>query len=333
MNRFGRIFTVELFGESHGYCVGTLIDGCPAGISIDLDDFLVDINRRKSGLIGTTTRVESDVPLIKSGIFNGFTTGAPILIEFPNTDVQSDDYYKLKNTPRPGHIDFVAYTKYQGFNDFRGGGHFSGRLTAGIVAAGVIAKKIISPAIVKSELISVGGSSKDFDTVIENAKNKGDSVGGIIECRVSGLPVGLGEPFFDSIESVISHIVFSIPAIKGIEFGVGFKSAEMMGSEHNDELLDANGTTRTNNSGGINGGISNGNELVLRVAVKPTSSIRQIQRSVNLSNGEIEEISIDGRHDACIALRAIVVVESAVAIALADLKLIYNAFENTMKCK
>lgn len=324
MNRFGRLFAISIFGESHGAGVGILIDGCPPGISLNEDDFIEDLSRRNPGLTGTTSRKESDIPLIKSGLFNGITTGAPILVEFPNKDVKSEDYHKIRDTPRPGHSDFTAFSKFEGFNDYRGGGHFSGRLTAGIVAAGVIAKKIIKPVNIHSILESVGGST-DIENTIKNALTDGDSVGGIIKCTADSMPVGLGEPFFDSVESVISHIIFAIPAIKGIEFGSGFRAAYMRGSEHNDEILTIDGTTKSNNAGGINGGISNGNELVLRVAVKPTSSISKQQNTINLQTGKQENLRIEGRNDACIAIRAQVVIESAVAIALADLLMINQA--------
>jgi chorismate synthase len=325
VNRFGRIFSVQIFGESHGYGVGILIDGCPEGISLAEDDFMTDLIRRNSGLPGTTPRREPDSPLLKSGLFNGYTTGAPILIEFPNLDVKSEDYYRIKNTPRPGHSDLTAYTKYRGFNDFRGGGHFSGRLTAGLVAAGVVAKKVIHPAFAKADLISAGGSV-DIEKAVLEALEDGDSVGGVVECRIKKLPVGLGEPFFDSVESVISHIIFSIPAVKGIEFGSGFAAAGMKGSEHNDEILDLQGNTSTNNAGGINGGISNGNEIYFRVAFKPTSSISKEQNTTDLQTGEQVKLSLRGRHDACIALRTPVVVEAAAAIALADLTLLNKKF-------
>ncbi|MBX3044344.1 MAG: chorismate synthase [Candidatus Kapabacteria bacterium] len=327
MNRFGRIFSVQIFGESHGFGVGILIDGCPPGLSLGEDDFIPDLIRRKSGSFGTTKRMESDHPIIKSGLYNGTTTGAPILIEFPNMDIKSEDYFKNRFSPRPGHSDFTAYTKFDGYNDFRGGGHFSGRLTAGIVAAGVIARKIISPAKIEARLIEAGGS-KDIETAIQNAMDRGDSVGGLIECRATQMPDSLGEPYFDSVESVISHIIFSIPAIKGIEFGAGFKSAEMRGSENNDEIIDISGATKSNNSGGINGGITNGNDLIFRVAVKPTSSIAIKQKTVNLKTSEIQTIEVKGRHDACIALRAPVIIEAAAAIALADLKLINKMYKN-----
>lgn len=319
MNSFGRVFRISIFGESHGECVGITIDGCPAGIKLEPSDFEADLARRKAGAKGTTTRVESDIPQIISGLFNNHTTGAPITIIFQNQDVDSSSYEKLKNTPRPGHSDFVAQKKYNSFNDYRGGGHFSGRLTTALVAAGVLAKKIIEPINVSAKLLLVN-NSEQISAEIERAMHNGDSVGGIVECRAMGLEVGLGEPFFDSCESLISHLAFSIPAIKGIEFGAGFKSASMLGSEMRDAILDTDGKTLSNHAGGISGGISNGNELVFRVAVKPTSSIKKPISSINLQTGQPTEISVSGRHDACIALRVPVVLEAITACVIADLQ-------------
>lgn len=321
MNTFGTLFRISIYGESHGNQVGVLIDGCPAGLSICENDFIEDILRRKSGAKGTTPRIEDDKPIMVSGVFNGFTTGAPILISFQNKNTKSADYNDLINTPRPGHADFTGKVKYGGFNDHRGGGHFSGRLTLGLVAAGVIAKKMVNPVSVEAKLIEAGGE-KDIDKAIDNALQNNDSIGGIVECTVNEILVGLGEPFFDSVESVISHLVFSIPAIKGIEFGSGFQAAKMFGSEHNDNLLDTLGKTETNFAGGINGGITNGNPIVFRVAVKPTSSISKSQKTVNLNTGKQEELKVQGRHDACIALRVPVVLEAVTAIAMADLLLL-----------
>lgn len=323
MNSFGRIFRVNIFGESHGELVGILIDGVPPGISISETDFENDLSRRKPGKKGTTPRKEADEVQLRSGVFNGFTTGAPILIYTANLDTRSRDYSRIKEIPRPGHADFTAYKKYNGYNDYRGGGHFSGRLTFGLVAAGVLAKKIIQPIEIQAKLIEAGGS-KDIENVINKALDENDSIGGIVECRANNVEVGLGEPFFDSVESYISHLVFSIPAIKGIEFGSGFGSARMKGSEHNDELIDSYGATASNNAGGINGGITNGNEIIYRVAVKPTSSISKKQYSIDITSGEKEIIEIMGRHDACIALRVPVVLEAVTAIAFADLKLVYD---------
>ncbi len=321
MNTFGRLFRIDIFGESHGESVGIVIDGCPAGISLNHSDFKSDFSRRKSGAKGTTPRREADIPRIMSGVFNDHTTGAPIMIMFENSNTRSRDYSLLKDIPRPGHADLTARQKFGGFQDFRGGGHFSGRLTLGLVAAGVIAKKIIGPMNVKGTLIEAGGST-DIEEAVNKAVDEKDSIGGIIECRIVRVSPSLGEPFFDSVEAVMSHMIFSIPAIKGIEFGSGFEAARMKGSVHNDKILDVEGTTETNYAGGINGGISNGNEIVFRVAVKPTSSTHQAQRTVNLRSGELEDLAIEGRHDTCIALRIPVVVEAAAAIVMADFMLL-----------
>jgi chorismate synthase len=333
MNTFGRLFRVSILGESHGECVGVLLDGVPAGIPLSAQDFLPDLERRKGGTKGTTARKEEDAPPIKSGVFNGKTTGAPILILIENKDVDSSAYEKLKDTPRPGHADFVARQKYGGFNDYRGGGHFSGRLTAALVAAGVVAKKMIAPAKAEAEVVEAGGAkdAKGMEKAIDEALESGDSVGGVVECSVMGLPLGLGEPFFDSVESLLSHAAFSIPAIKGIEFGAGFGASRMRGSECNDAILDAEGRTATNNAGGINGGITNGNELVLRVAVKPTSSIAKPGKTVNLETGGRVPVAVSGRHDACIALRVPVVLEAAVAVVLADLMLMEQKIPRVMR--
>lgn len=318
MNSFGIKFRISIFGESHGIGVGVVIDGCPAGIAISIEDFNTDLIRRKSGNIGTTDRKETDEIKILSGVYNGFTTGSPIALFFENKDVRSSDYEKYKDIPRPGHADFVAQKKWNGFQDMRGGGHFSGRLTLPLVAAGVIAKKIISPIEISSKIIEIGGE-KDLVKAIENAISINDSIGGIVQCEAVNMPVGLGEPFFNSVESMISHLTFSIPAIKGIEFGNGFYASKLTGKENNDSFISSDGKTATNNSGGLNGGISNGNDLIFRVAVKPTSSTPQLQHTMNFSTNQIEEININGRHDLCIALRMPVILEAVTAIVLADL--------------
>lgn len=321
MNSFGRIFRVHIFGESHGPAVGVTIDGCPAGISLSSEDFEKDIERRKAGAAGTTPRKEDDIPEILSGVFNNKTTGAPITIIFRNNNTRSADYEALRDTPRPGHADFVLHKKFDGFNDYRGGGHSSGRLTVCLVAAGVVAKKVLNGITINATLVEAGGNT-DIDAAIQKAVEEQDSIGGIVSCTVKGLSVGLGEPFFDSAESLISHIVFSIPAIKGIEFGSGFSAAKMKGSEHNDAFTDADGTTKTNNAGGINGGITNGNELTFRIAVKPTSSTPKEQQTWNNKTQQVEAFAVKGRHDLCIALRVPVVAEAAAAIAMADLLLL-----------
>lgn len=321
MNSFGRKFRISIFGESHGTAVGITIDGCPAGISLTTDDFTTDLERRKPGAAGTTPRKEDDDPDIVSGVFNNKTTGAPITILFRNNNVRSEEYDALKDTPRPGHADFVLHEKYKGFNDHRGGGHSSGRLTLCLVAAGVVAKKILPSVIIEAKLVEAGGDP-DIEAAIAKAVEEQDSIGGIVACHVNGLPIGLGEPFFDSAESVISHIAFSIPAVKGVEFGSGFLGAKMKGSEHNDAIVNGSGTTRTNHAGGINGGITNGNELHFRIAVKPTSSTPKEQHTWNKKTEAVESFVVKGRHDLCIALRVPVVVEAAAAIALADLVLL-----------
>lgn len=320
MNSFGSVFKVQLFGESHGKTVGVVIDGCPPGIEISEEDFAKDLARRKSGDLGTSVRIESDVPKILSGIFNGFSTGAPIAIIFKNENIQSETYAVFFEHPRPGHADFVAMKKYRGFADLRGGGHFSGRMTLPLTAAGVVAKKIIADIKISAALVEAGGS-RDIIKAVQQAIAAGDSIGGIVECRAANVPIGIGEPFFDSLESQISRIIFAIPGVKAIEFGAGFEAAQMKGSEHNDLILNENGETSTNHSGGINGGVSNGNELFFRVAVKPTPSIALPQETFNMKSKKIETLQIKGRHDACFALRIPPVVEAATAIALADLAL------------
>jgi len=318
MNQYGRLFRTSIIGESHGQLVGVICDGVPAGLSLTIDDFAADLDRRRAGAKGTTPRMEADTPRLATGVFQGKTTGAPLTILFDNNNVRSRDYSQVRRQPRPGHSDFVAHEKYGGFNDYRGGGHFSGRLTLGLVSAGVIAMKLLPQVQISATLIEAGGQ-QDIDAAINQALSDGDSIGGIVQCRATGLPVGWGEPFYDSVESVIAHLVFAVPAMKGVEFGAGFSAARMTGSQHNDNILDDAGHTQTNHAGGINGGISNGNELVFRVAVKPTSSISKKQQTLDKETGTTSDLSIKGRHDACIALRVPVVIEAITAIALADL--------------
>ena len=321
MNSFGRLFRVSIFGESHGECVGINVDGCPAGMQLSVDDFSTDIERRKAGAKGTTPRKEADIPRIMNGVFNGKTTGAPITILFDNTNIRSGDYEKQRAVPRPGHADFVANRKYGGFEDFRGGGHFSGRLTVCLVAAGVIAKKLLDNIKVVATILEIGGEP-DPEVGLQKAIDAKDTIGGIVECKVNGLPIGLGEPFFDSAESVISHAVFAIPAVRGLEFGTGFSAAKMFGSQHNDSIENMDGKTTTNHAGGIVGGITNSNEMVFRIAIKPTSSTPKVQQTINVETGEIEDFSVKGRHDLCIALRVPVVLEAVTAFVLADLMMI-----------
>jgi chorismate synthase len=328
VNIFGRQFRVSIFGESHGEGPGIVVDGCPAGLPLAVEDFLEDLERRKGGTQkGTTPRKEDDLPIFKSGIFNGLTTGAPIAIFFENKNTRSGDYAKQRDVPRPGHADFVASKKYGGYEDYRGGGHFSGRLTVCLVAAGVIAKKLLkvsksgtfsSNISVASTILEIGGET-DLEKGLEKAIEQKDSVGGIVECRVNGLPVGIGEPFWDSVESVISHAVFAIPAVRGIEFGTGFAAAKMFGADHNDAIDDITGKTITNHAGGVVGGITNSNEFVFRIAIKPTSSTPKDQFTLNWKTGQKESFSVKGRHDLCIALRVPPVLEAVTAITLADL--------------
>jgi chorismate synthase len=315
-----------MFGESHGESVGMNLDGCPAGLPLVLEDFLPDLERRKGGIQkGTTPRKEDDLPIFKSGLFNDRTTGAPLTILFENNNTRSGDYEKQRAVPRPGHADFVANKKFGGFEDYRGGGHFSARLTVALVAAGVIAKKLLATVgngiEVGASILEIGGE-QDIEAGLQKAIDAKDTIGGIVECRVAGLPVGLGEPFFDSVESLLAHAVFAIPAIRGVEFGTGFAAARMFGSQHNDAIENLQGRTRTNHAGGVVGGITNGNELVLRVAVKPTSSTPKEQQTLNWVTGEVEPFSVKGRHDLCIALRVPVVLEAVTAIVLADLLLL-----------
>ena len=321
MNIFGHNFRLAIWGESHGQQIGISIDGIPAGVPLSAEDFETDLARRRSGARGTTPLREPDIPQIVSGLYNGMTTGAPLTIEFANTNTRSQDYSNVVLHYRPSHADLVARHKFGGFNDPRGGGHFSARLTVALTAAGVVAKKILPPGVTfDTRIAEIGGCTdpEGFDEVLRAAAAEQDSVGGIIECRVQGVPLGLGQPFFDSAESMIAHLLFSVPAVKGVEFGSGFAGARMRGSENNDPFLDVEGTTATNNAGGINGGLTNGNELVVRAAVKPTPSIGREQMTYNLATNKVEPLMIRGRHDVCVALRGAVVVEAAVAIALAN---------------
>jgi chorismate synthase len=319
MNSFGRLFRVSIFGESHGPSVGIIIDGCPPGISLHENDFIADLERRKGGLQkGTTPRKEDDIPVFTSGLFNGKTTGAPLTILFENKNTRSADYEKQRDIPRPGHADFTAHKKFKGFEDYRGGGHFSGRLTVCLVAAGVVAKKLLQNITIEARISEVAGET-DIEKGLQKAIDAKDSVGGIIECVAKGLPAGLGEPFFDSVESLISHAVFSIPAVKAIEFGAGFQAAKMFGSDHNDAIVDAEGKTKTNHSGGVVGGLTNNNDLIFRIVVKPTSSTPKDQQSWNWESEKLESFSVKGRHDLCIALRVPPVLEAVTAMVLVDL--------------
>ena len=321
MNQFGTNFRLAVWGESHGPQIGVTIDGVSPGIPLSEADFAEDLARRRSGAPGTTPRREADAPQIVSGVYEGYTTGAPLTVEFTNADTRSQDYAALKTHYRPSHADLTAVRKFGGFNDPRGGGHFSGRITLGLVAAGVVAKKMLGERVrFSTQIVEIGGCTDParFDDLLRETAAAKDSVGGIVECRAEGVMPALGEPFFDSTESLIAHLLFSVPAVKGEEFGSGFAAARMRGSEHNDPIVDASGLTATNHAGGIVGGLTNGNPLVVRAAVKPTASIAREQMTYNLATNKVEPLMIRGRHDVCVALRGAVVVEAAVAIALAN---------------
>ena len=378
MNSFGKIFRVSIFGESHGEQIGTVVDGLPPGLPLSEEDFAADIARRRSGAKGTTPRIEADEPQILSGVYEGYTTGAPLAIVFHNTNTKSQDYEALQSVPRPGHADYTANLKFGGFQDPRGGGHFSGRLTLPVVAAGVIAKKLLDATIAgatrgrarfvcNARLTEIGGIADEtqWEAALDQARAEGDSLGGVVECIVNGIPAGLGEPFWDSVESRLSHALFAIPGVRGVEFGDGFEAARMKGSEHNDVYAPAGCgkhdhencchgegehechhedheggcchggeghheggcchrqgklvVPATNHAGGVNGGITNGNPLVFRVAFKPTSSIAKAQETYDFAKGEMTTLQVPGRHDTCFALRTPVIVEAMAAIVLADL--------------
>lgn len=320
-NSFGNKFKITLFGASHAPSLGIVISSVPAGLTFSQEDFMHDIFRRKSGAKGTTPRVESDLPCFSGGVTlqndgSIVTDGSDIYISFENNDIRPQDYSSFKAVPRPGHADFVAFKRFDTLLD----GYFSGRMTLPIVAAGVIAKKMISPVRIEANLVEIGGKpAAESADALDAAAAEGDSLGGIVECRCSGLPVGLGEPFFDSVESLLSHVMFSIPGIRGIEFGDGFAAARMRGSEHNDPFVDASGRTAKNGAGGLNGGLTNGNDVVFRIAVKPTSSISKPQTTFDFAAGEMTETSVPGRHDVCFALRVPPVVEALAACLFADL--------------
>jgi chorismate synthase len=348
-NSFGKLFTITSFGESHGRCVGVVIDGCPAGLPLTEQDIQKEADRRRPGSgTASTTRAEEDKVEILSGTFNGRTTGAPICLLVWNRDVDSSEYEKTMFLPRPGHADYTAFIKYGGFNDFRGGGTFSGRITATFVMAGAVAKQLLKQIGVEvlAHTVEIGGvkaaikgldeiragvetdplrcadpkAAREMARVIEKARQEGDSVGGVIEGMALNVPVGLGEPIFDTLEGDLSKALFAIPAIKGVEFGSGFSAARKRGSENNDPFTTKNGeiVTTTNNAGGILGGISNGMPIVLRVAVKPPSSIAIRQETVDMKKMQTASLEVKGRHDACIVPRAVPVVESMMAVTLCD---------------
>jgi chorismate synthase len=350
---FGKKFRIHVFGESHGELVGVTVEGCTPGLEIDASLIQADLDKRKPGTGNiVSSRSESDIVSIHSGVFHGRATGAPITMTVPNLDVDSSPYEETKSRPRPGHADYTSGIKYAGFNDHRGGGIFSGRMTAAFVMAGSIAKVILQGVGIEvlAHVIQIGKvkvardmtneeirsnvytnpvccaapeAVKILQSEIELASHEGDSVGGLVECRVLGVPVGYGEPLFDSVESLIAHAMFSIPGVKGVEFGSGFRGASKRGSENNDTpiLRDGKVTWSKNDAGGILGGITNGAPIVFQVAIKPTPSISKQQETVDLERLEQSRLTVKGRHDPCIAIRAVSAVEGLTAVAIADFAL------------
>lgn len=327
MNTLGSLLRVSVCGESHGPALLATLDGVPVGLTLSPESFTEAMARRQGEGEFVTPRREADRVEIVAGVFNGHTTGAPLALFIANRDARSSDYTRFAQHPRPGHSDMVARLRYEGFNDPRGGGIFSGRLTAGMVAAGVVAKMILSPATLHAKLVQIGPSKQAdaWHSLLRAASARGDSLGGIVELRGEGFPLGVGEPPFDGVEPYIARALMAIPGARGVEFGAGFAGAAMKGSEHNDCYVDAQGHTASNYAGGANGGLTNGNELVARVAFKPTPSIAQAQVTFNLARGAMEPLRIHGRHDVCFALRTPVIVESYAALALADLTLRHRA--------
>jgi chorismate synthase len=349
-NSIGKEFVVTSFGESHGKCVGVIVDGCPAGLPLSEKDIQAELDRRIPPQPKIVSgRIEKDIVEILSGVFNGFTTGAPIAMLVENKEADSSDYEAIKDLPRPGHADYAARVKYGGFNDYHGGGRFSGRVTVSLIMAGAVAKKLLSlfAVDVLAYTTAIGNvrmsKSLSFEEIrkrrygtavrcpdvacaeameeaIVKARKEGDSVGGMIEVIALNVPVGVGEPLFDSLDADIAKVLFTIPAVKGVEFGAGFKAAELKGSENNDAYLmrDVKVATLTNNAGGILGGMSSGMPIIVRMAVKPTPSIAKKQQTVSLSRMEDATIKVTGRHDPCVVPKAVPVAESAVAIVLAD---------------
>ncbi len=328
MNSFGTLFKVTLYGESHQPAIGVVIDGVPPGIAINHDKIKADLYNRNPRDIGTTPRKEADLYAITSGVFNGKTTGSPLHVMIENTNTKSKDYEALKTHYRPGHSDFVAKKKYQGFHDYRGGGRFSGRLTAPLVIAGQIAKQCL-PFTFHSKLKQVGDCRdlNHLDDYLTKKQEEGDSVGGVVSLRVEGLPVGLGEPMFEKLTSHVAKILFSVPSVKGVEFGSGFEKAHLKGSEFNDTIIDEIGTTKTNHSGGVSGGVSNGNPLMIQVMVKPTSSIAKTQHTYDEQTSDVQTLNIKGRHDTAHIRRIPIVLENVTSIALLDLFLQYKAYQ------
>lgn len=327
MNSIGKIFQVTLYGESHQQAIGVIIDGVIPGTMIDVDKIKEDLSKRRPGQIGTTARIEQDNFEITSGVFQGKATGSPIHLTIPNLNIKSKDYDHLLEQPRPGHADFVSLKKYNGFHDYRGGGRFSGRLTAPIVAAGSIAKMML-PMNFEHRLIQVGTckNPNDFDTYLQEIKESGDSVGGVIELTVKNVPIGLGEPMFHKLDAAITNMLMNMPAVKLVSFGDTLEMIESKGSEFNDAIENELGSTQSNHSGGIVGGISNGNDIKLKVFIKPTSSIQKQQQSYSFKSNQVDKFEVGGRHDVCIARRAGIVIENATAIVLADMFLLNKMY-------
>lgn len=324
-NTIGNSIAVTLFGESHGAAIGAVIDGMPSGLTVDEDFIASQLSRRRPNDETSTPRQEKDEFSILSGVFEGKTTGTPICITIPNEDTKSKDYSEMQYKMRPSHADFTANCRYGGFQDYRGGGHFSGRITAALVAAAAL----IIPALnkkgihINTNILNIAGETKEEkrkEKILE-AKAQGDSVGGVLETAVIGMPTGVGEPWFDTVEGMISHAVFSIPAVKGIEFGLGFQFADKLGSEANDQMYVDGDNVKcyTNNNGGVIGGITNGMPIVFRAVIKPTPTISKEQKTVDIGTMQNTTIVAHGRHDPCIVHRAAVVVESVTALVIADL--------------
>lgn len=323
-NTIGASLAVTLFGESHGAAIGAVIDGMPSGLAVDEEFIASQLSRRRPKDETSTPRQEKDGYSILSGVFEGHTTGTPICITIPNEDTKSKDYSEMQYKMRPSHADFTANCRYGGFQDYRGGGHFSGRITAALVAAAAL----VIPALNKkgiridTNILNIAGETEEEkmrDKILE-AKSGGDSVGGVLETVVTGVPAGIGEPWFDTVEGMLSHAVFSIPAVKGVEFGLGFDFADKLGSEANDQMYIDGQTVKcyTNNNGGVIGGITNGMPIVFRAVIKPTPTISKEQKTVDISTMQNTTIAAHGRHDPCIVHRAAVVVESVTALVIAD---------------
>ncbi len=349
-NSIGKEFVITTFGESHGKFVGVIVDGCPAGLPLSEDDIQMELDRRIPTLTKiVSARIEKDIAKIMSGVFNGYTTGAPIALTVENKEIDSSDYEAIKDLPRPGHADYPAHVKYGDFQDYRGGGRFSGRVTVALIMAGAIAKKLLSQfnVDVLAYTRSIGKISSDkkfsaeeirqnryaaatrcpdlacgerMEQAIVNARKENESIGGVVECIALNVPVGVGEPLFDSLDADLAKALFDVPAVKGVEFGIGSAITEMKGSESNDEYMMQNGkvVTMSDNMGGILGGLSNGMPIIIHIAIKPTPSVGKEQKTVDLSTMKDSRLSIKGRHDPCVVPKAVPAVESAVAVTLVD---------------